>query len=160
MSIRTERFSSSANIQIAEAKGVRGYYAAGSEEEEVQIRCRVVLRNVGRAPVQIVDYKFEPLVTGKYNQERFWVALTDDPRINLGTPNNRELFYSRRMAPLANVSKLTIEGGESKTLSVQLHGATALLKGIETPLFRSVFVFSNGQTITVIPEITSSSVGD
>lgn len=52
-----------------------------------------------------------------------------------------------------------IEGGESKTISVQLHGATRLQKGIEAPLFRSVFVFSNGQTMTVVPEIISSGVG-
>ena len=158
MSIRTERFSSSANIQIVEAVGIRGYYAASSPTEEVQIRCKVVLKNVGRAPTQIVDYKFEPMVTGSYDPKKFWVALSDSPGIKLGDPMNRELFYSRRLAPLANISKPTIEGGESKTLSVQLHGATALMKGIEAPLFRSVFVLSNGQTLTVVPEIVSSGV--
>lgn len=157
-SFRTENSTSSANIQLIEAKGIRGYYAADSKDEEVQILCKIILRNMGRAPAQIVDYKFEPLVTGKYNHEKFWVALTDNQGINLGDPQNREFFYARRTAPLANVSKPMIEGGEFKTLSVQLHGATRLEKGIEAPLFRSIFVFSNGQTMTVVPEITSTGV--
>lgn len=87
------RFSSSANIQIVEAVSVRSYYAARSSSEEVQIRCRVVLKNVGRELTQIVNYKFEPLVTGNYDPKKFWVALSDNPGIKLGDPMNRQLFY-------------------------------------------------------------------
>jgi hypothetical protein len=161
ITMRSEKMSSAPNVQIRSVEASLDHAVQNNGEdssgEKIYISCTAILENVGNAPTQIVNIRWEPITVGeqmKVSQQ--WLAISDkdDPM----DERNYNYFYDLRNNPVLALKKPTILGGEKRDFKIAFRGQSILNKGQDTPNIRLIFVFNNGQELTVLPEIKYSGV--
>lgn len=159
MSFRAERLSSAPNVQLLQAEGQRSHEIdADTDNEDIAISFSVTLKNYGRAPVQIINVRWEPITLGEpVEASQAWLAISEavDPYPDV----HHDFFYQYRSNPVLAIRDNTIRPDEEKTYYAAFHGHSQLQKGQDSPNVRIIFVFSNGQELTVLPSVISAGVG-
>ena len=88
MSFRAESVNSSPNIQIESLDGSRSitldFGNSNTTSDMVTIKADIVLRNIGRAPTQIVNVRWESISVGEpISKTEQWLAISDEFDSNL-----------------------------------------------------------------------------
>lgn len=148
-SFRVERSKSSPNIQVVSVHGGRTR-EAGDILDNVNIGSTIVLINVGNAPAQIVDVSWEIATSVNTNFDGL-LAISD-----IRSPSSseyQEYFESIRHSPVQGIQQTTIEPNKTLTLELYFQSDPVPKDDITIQNIRVVFTFSNGQQLTILPEL-------
>jgi hypothetical protein len=150
-SMQTEKAKSSPNVQV---QSVDGNYLrnSGNTEDSITIICAVVLENIGNAPTQIVDVRWEftsPPELRVNLDGRLAISDRWDPL----DKHYDEYFQSIQNTPIEGIKKTILGSGESTTLNLAFFSTPVPDNYSTLQNIRVVFTFSNGQQITVLPEL-------
>lgn len=161
MSFQASKVSALPNIQVQSVEGSRNHEAQVKGDksigELITIQCTAVLKNAGNAPVQIVNVRWEPLITNdQMDKSKQWLAISDyfDPL----SEATRDYFWGLRTNPVQAIKDTILSPDETKKLKIVFHGESVLEEGKDVPNIRVIFVFSNGQELTILPDIKYSGV--
>jgi len=153
----SENAKATGNIQIIESDGFRDY-----DNTQIpgilKIYGGIKLKNIGNAPIQVVDVKWESTISSVKSKEiNGWLAISDflDPE----EPREYEYFKENRETPISAIHNSQIDRGKVLELKYSNYQYLPDDFNVQDPSLRIIFTFSNGQQITVLPDIRGPESG-
>lgn len=144
-----EKSKSSPNVQIQSVYGGRTV-ELGDETDNITIDSTITLINVGNAPTQIVDVKWE-MATSAENDFDGLLAISDT--LSPSDSRYNEYFKSIRNLPVEGIEKNILESGQILELKLFFRSTPVPKNDTNLRNIRVIFTFSNGQQLTVLPEL-------
>ncbi len=151
ISLNADKSNKYPNIFVESVEGSR-FHEKNGPIDSLNIRCKIVLKNIGRGSTQIINVLYEPILTNsemKYSNESFSISDVYDLRLG----RLLEYYQSIKNNPILGIKNTFIQGEETKTLYVRYTSSVKLSKGNNIPNVRITVLLAHGVELKILPQI-------
>lgn len=155
LSYHNSKIASVPNVQIL---SLEGFFVDTLDDEcrlhkMVSITGKLKIKNFGRAPVQMIKVDWEPIFRDGLDTKRIMLGISDDLAITPAT-------FKYKEEPILGIRTPTIQEGQVRQYNIILVAdVNDYQRHITQGLYRIQLTFSNGQQLTLIPEIKGHATG-
>ena len=155
LSYQNSKIASAPHVQVLR---LEGFFVDTLDDEYrlhkmVNITGKLKIKNFGRAPVQMIKVDWEPIFRDRVDTKRIMLGISDDLAI---TPAP----FKYKEEPILGIRTPTIREGQVRQYNIILVvDANDYQRHITQGLYRIQLTFSNGQQLTLIPEIKGHVTG-